>query len=106
MPPAGARGDYATMLEFLALWLRDLAAVAAGVADTVVNVDATLWLSERARALPSAEAPLRAMALVDDALRLTQFNINPQLALNELLYALNRLLVEAKRELASSAPAD
>jgi DNA polymerase-3 subunit delta' len=101
-PPAGARGDYATLLDFLALWLRDLAAVATGVPESVVNLDAMGWLSERASALPSPDAPLRAIALVDEALRLTQFNINPQLGLNQLLCDLHRTLVGAKRELAGA----
>jgi len=105
-PPAGARGDYATLLDFLTVWLRDLAAVATGAPETVVNVDALAWLAERARALPAPDAPLAAIALVDEALRLTQFNINPQLGLNQLLRELHRTLVGRKRELAGVRGAD
>jgi DNA polymerase-3 subunit delta' len=92
LPPAGARGEYATTLDFLVLWLRDLAAATSGAMDAVVNLDATLWLGERARALPRPDAVLDAIALTEDALRLTQFNINPQLGLAHLLHELSRTL--------------
>jgi hypothetical protein len=101
-PPAGARGEYATTLDFLVLWLRDLAAATSGAKDAIVNLDATTWLGECARTLPRPDAALDAIALTEDALRLTQFNINPQLGLIHLLHELNRTLV-APGELAGAS---
>jgi DNA polymerase-3 subunit delta' len=91
-PPAGARGDYATDLEFLRIWLRDLAAAASGAADEIINVDARAWLEKQAAALARPDAAALAIADVDDALRLTQFNINPQMGLNAVARAVARRL--------------
>jgi DNA polymerase III subunit delta' len=87
--PAGARGDFSTLLESLMTWLRDLAAVGAGTPETVVNLDAIDWLQAVAARLdqPSRLVP-RALDRVNDTLHLTQFNINPQLALSTLVRGL------------------
>jgi DNA polymerase III subunit delta' len=91
--PAGARGNYAAMLGQLALWLRDLGAVAAGVEDVVINVDGLEWLRQSAGRLPDGGAGIpAALSVLDEATRLVQFNINPQLALNALLRELTRAL--------------
>jgi DNA polymerase-3 subunit delta' len=91
-PPAGARGDYATDLEFLRIWLRDLAAAVSGAPEEVINEDARDWLAGVARTLKQPDAAALAIADVDEALRLTQFNINPQMGLNALARAIGRRL--------------
>jgi DNA polymerase-3 subunit delta' len=97
--PSGARGAFAQMLDALILWIRDLAATAAGAEDVVVNTDALPWLRSAAATLPShGDAAARSMRAVEDTLRLTQLNVNPQLALS-------RLLRELRRELRAPGPA-
>jgi DNA polymerase-3 subunit delta' len=91
--PAGARGNFAPLLEQLALWLRDLAVVVAGAEALVVNVDAIEWLHDSARRLSRGGAGIpSALGAIDEAARLVQFNINPQLAMNALLRELAREL--------------
>ena len=85
--PAGARGAFADTLDALILWLRDLAAVAAGAEADVVGDDATdrlRLLARRARADGIPEA----ITLVDQAREEGRINANPQLTLGVLL---NRL---------------
>jgi DNA polymerase-3 subunit delta' len=91
-PPVSARGEYAVRLEFAVIWLRDLAAMAAGAADAIVNIDARDWLAAMARSLPTPEAPALAIADVEESLGLTQFNINPQIGLHALTRAIGRRL--------------
>jgi DNA polymerase-3 subunit delta' len=90
--PAGARGDFSTVLESLMTWLRDLAAVGAGADELVVNADATDWLRAMAERIdePSRLVP-RAIDRLNEMLQLTQFNINPQLALSALARGLGRM---------------
>lgn len=84
--PAGARGAFSDTLEFLTVWLRDLAAAGAGATDVVVNVDATDWLADVARRHRGAVAGVpAAIRDVETTLQLAQLNINPQLALAGLL---------------------
>jgi DNA polymerase III subunit delta' len=84
--PAGARGTFSDTLEFLTVWLRDLAAAGAGAEDVVVNVDSLPWLRSQAERNPNAlgGVPL-AIRDVEATIQLTQLNINPQLALATLL---------------------
>lgn len=82
--PAGARGAFGETLEFLALWLRDLAAAAAGAEEEVVDVDARdalRRLSGRVRAERIPEAIER----VETARDAGRINANPQLTLATLL---------------------
>lgn len=90
--PAGARGDFSTLLESLMTWLRDLAAIGAGAGEVVVNVDSVEWLETMASRVadPSRLVPL-AIERVNETLQLTQFNINPQLAMSALARALGKL---------------
>lgn len=91
--PAGARGAFADTLEFLTVWLRDLAAAATGADETLINVDAADWLRSLAGRYPAAVGGVpAAIREVDATIRLTQFNINPQLALAGLLGRLQRHL--------------
>jgi DNA polymerase-3 subunit delta' len=92
--PAGARGAFSDTLEDLTLWLRDLAATATGAGDVLINVDAADWLLAMAQRHPAAAAGVpAALREVEATLQLTQFNINPQLALAWLLRRLNARLV-------------
>ena len=92
-PPAGARGSFAPLLDALALWIRDLAAVANGASDVIVNVDAAEWLRRLAERLPAAAAGApAALDAVRHAAELAQFNVNPQLTLGWLLGTISRHL--------------
>ena len=102
--PAGARAGFSVTLRFFILWLRDLAAVANGADDLVLNTDAIGRLRELARAMPSA--PAGSAAAIQDAeaaLQLTQWNVNPQLALASLLRAVAARLAGAPPGLAATA---
>lgn len=91
--PAGARGAFSDVLGALAVWIRDLAAVANGAAPVVTNVDATSHLAGLARRLPrAADGAPEAIRRVDETRALARFNINPQLATAHLLRELRRLL--------------
>jgi DNA polymerase-3 subunit delta' len=91
--PAGARGVFSDVLELLAVWVRDLAAVAAGAAETVVNVDALPELEALAARLPDASAAApRMVRLVEEARTLAHGNVNPQLTLANLLRGLSEAL--------------
>jgi len=84
--PAGARADLVGELESLALWLRDLAAVAFGASDRVSDPDAITFLT---RAIEmgkiSPEAAIDSIALVSTARDLAFRNVNPQLIVADLL---------------------
>lgn len=91
--PSGARGAFLDMLDFLSLWVRDLAAAAEGADDLIVNVDARTRLSELARTLPGASAgAAQALRQIEYARGLTTFNINPQLALASVLRSVGAAL--------------
>lgn len=91
--PAGARGAFSDTLEDLTLWLRDLAAAAAGADDVLINADAVDWLRAMALQHPHAAAGVPgALRDVESTQQLTQLNINPQLALADLLRSLHRRL--------------
>ncbi len=82
--PVGARGSFGEALDFLALWLRDLAAVAAGAPDEVVDVDAVARLQELAGKVRAAGIP-EAIRRVEVAREAGRINANPQLTLATLL---------------------
>lgn len=93
IPPSGARGSFIDVLDFLAIWVRDLAAAVEGADDLIVNVDARTRLSELAKQLPGASAgAATALREIEYTRGLTTFNINPQLALASLLEALGKTL--------------
>lgn len=86
LPPSGARGAFLDVLDFLSLWVRDLAAAAEGADDLIVNADARTRLSELVRQLPAASAGApEALKQIEHARGLTTLNINPQLALTSVL---------------------
>lgn len=91
--PAGARGAFSNTLDALAVWLRDLAAVANGAEAHVVNIDALDFLRGLARRLPHAASTVPdALRAVEEASALAQGNVNPQLIIARLLTALHAVL--------------
>jgi DNA polymerase III subunit delta' len=97
MAPSGARGAFLDTLDFLTLWVRDLAAAAEGADDLIVNADATKWLRELATRQPAAaRGSAQAVHDIEATRSLTTFNINPQLALAALLTQLSRSLANGK----------
>ena len=89
--PVGARGSFAETLDFLALWLRDLAAVAAGAEGEVVDDDALDRLRGLARGVRQDRIP-EAIRTVQEARDAGRINANPQLTLATLLNRLAALL--------------
>lgn len=89
--PAGARGAFGDTLDLLGLWLRDLAAVAAGAEAEVVDVDALDRLRELAPKVRPDRVPA-AIHRVEEARDGGRINANPQLTLATLLNDLARLL--------------
>ena len=84
--PAGARGAFSSVLAFLAGWIRDLAAVAAGAPELAVNSDALDDLHQLVRRFPgAARATPLMLRQVHDAMGLAYGNVNPQLILSNLL---------------------
>ena len=95
--PAAARGGFTDTLDALLSWLRDLAAVAAGATDAVVNTDAIGFLNDLAARLPGAAAGApRAIKIVEDALDLAQGNVNPQLLMAAALRDVRHALATAE----------
>lgn len=94
--PAGARGAFTDTLDFLALWVRDLAAVADGAPEMVVNADSADRLQKLVQRLNGAGrgAP-DALRSIDLARGLTRSNINPQLILASLLRDVGQALGRA-----------
>lgn len=89
--PAGARGAFGETLDALGLWLRDLAAVAAGAESEVVNVDAVDRLRPLAERVRGDHIPA-AIQRVEVAREGGGINANPQLTLATLLNDLAALL--------------
>jgi DNA polymerase III subunit delta' len=89
--PTGARAGFDTLLATMALWLRDLAAVAAGADDQVVGVDAMDRLRRIARRIRAARIP-EAVSLVEEAREDGRINANPQLTLAWLLNRVGHVL--------------
>lgn len=93
LAPTGARGAFSDVLAALAVWIRDLGAMANGAGAVLLNVDAEAHLGELARRLPrAADGAPSAIRLVDETRALSRFNINPQLATARLLRELRRVL--------------
>ena len=88
--PAGARGAFAETLDFLAIWLRDLAAVAAGAESEVIDVDALEHLRKLALRVRPDRLPV-AIQRVEEARDGGRINLNPQLTLASLLLELSTL---------------
>lgn len=94
--PAGARGEFTAGLEALALWLRDLMAVAAGAGEAVAYTDDAALLGsivKKARVAPQSVAS--AILRVREAQEMASGNVNPQLILASLLRGIRQDLVGA-----------
>jgi len=78
-------------LELCAAWFRDLAAVAAGAEGVAYNRDRLDQLRARAAGLDPA-APRRAAELVQETRRRFELNVSEELALEALLFRLERVL--------------
>jgi DNA polymerase-3 subunit delta' len=78
-------------LALLAAWFRDLAATAAGAADLAYNRDRLDLLAGQAEGLDPGRAR-RAAELVQDTRRRLDLNVSEELALEALLYELERAL--------------
>jgi DNA polymerase III subunit delta' len=89
--PVGARGAFADSLDAMALWLRDLAAVAAGADDQVIELDAIDHLRQLSGHVRADRIPA-AVDLVEEARDGGRINANPQLTLAWLLTRLARSL--------------
>ena len=94
-PPARARGLLG-LFAFLQEALRDLAAVADGAHQSVVNTDTVDFLKKAVREhniQPVAAA--RALDLVEEASEMASGNVNPQLIVAGLMMDLRRVLISA-----------
>jgi DNA polymerase-3 subunit delta' len=99
-PPAGARG-LVELFAFVEEWLRDLAAVAAGEGDLVLNRDALQALARRASEVGIAAFDVaRAFASVERARELAYGNVNPQLVIHGLVQDLRALLARQREPVA------
>lgn len=96
--PAGARADLVGELESLALWLRDLAAVATGAVDSVDDPEIAALLHRAVdRRRITAIAASRAMRHVTVSRELALGNVNPQLIVADLLRKIQLELVGGVR---------
>jgi DNA polymerase-3 subunit delta' len=82
-------------LGLLAAWLRDLAAVADGAEELVLNPDRLEALRAAASGL-DARAARRGAELVMDTRRRLQVNVGEELALEALVYRLEALLTSPR----------
>jgi len=90
---AGARGAFSGSLDFLALWLRDLAALANGAEDQIINRDSIEFLRSLPPRLPAAAHRVPdALRVLDEARGLARGNVNPQLTVAWLLRRLHETL--------------
>jgi DNA polymerase-3 subunit delta' len=100
--PAGAR-SLVELFAFVEEWLRDVAAVAAGAEDRILNRDvlARLRTLVTRAGVVSADAAATLPAL-EEARELARGNVNPQLIIAELIRRLRRGLVPPRRVSAGS----
>lgn len=94
-PPSGAR-SLVEVFAFVEDWLRDLAAVASGAEERVLNRDALPRLRELARSAGlEASAVARALPALEEARELARGNVNPQLVVCALMRRLRESLKAA-----------
>jgi DNA polymerase III subunit delta' len=89
--PTGARGAFGDTLDALELWLRDLAAVAAGAPEQAADTDSVDRLATLAQRVRAGRLP-DAIHLVEEARDAGRINANPQLTLVWLLNGLSHTL--------------
>ncbi len=91
----GARG-LVPLLDFLEIWIRDLAAVAAGAGDLLVNEDAGEYLRKAVEELGLHPAVVsEAVAVVERSRREARGNVNPQLIVAGLVARLQQTLLSS-----------
>ena len=91
--PSGARGEFTGTLQSLALWLRDLMAIAAGAPESVAFAgagDEAMLRKLAARPGLRPEGVARAILRVQEAQEMAGGNVNPQLILADLLGGIRR----------------
>ncbi len=94
-PPGGARG-LLDLLGALQLWIRDLGAAGLERDDQIVNADELPFLRDTARRLAlTPDQVARAVGRVEEARRLAQGNVNPQLFMAALLLDLEKIFEPA-----------
>jgi DNA polymerase-3 subunit delta' len=90
---SGARG-LVPLLDFLDIWIRDLAATASGATEEVMNQDALGYLRDAVERLPLHPAAVsEAVATVERARREARGNVNPQLIVAGLVARLQQVLL-------------
>jgi DNA polymerase III subunit delta' len=89
--PVGARGAFGQTLDAMALWLRDLAALAAGADEQITDPEAAAELTALAARARTSALP-EAIALVEEARDSGRINANPQLTLSCLLNRVSAVL--------------
>lgn len=97
--PSGARGEFTAVLEALALWLRDLMAIAAGAGDALAYAaggDEAQLRKWAQRPGLHAEGVAAGILRVQEAQDLASGNVNPQLILAELLHELREALTRPR----------
>lgn len=90
---SGARG-LMELLAFVELWLRDLAAAAAGLEGAIRNQDVASWLVRKVSEREiDPTGPSRGLAAVEQAREEASGNVNPQLLLTGLILRLRKELL-------------
>lgn len=99
---SGARA-LAPLLDFVDLWLRDLAAAASGAVDRVVNRESAQGLAQAAEQLSLHPAAVsRGLPVVEAARREARGNVNPQLIVAGMIQDLRKVLLESPLRAAGS----
>lgn len=92
---SGARA-LVPLLDFVDLWLRDLAAAASGAVDRVVNRESAQGLAQAAEQLGLHPAAVsRSLPVVEAARREARGNVNPQLIVAGMIQDLRAALLES-----------
>lgn len=90
------------LFDFLDIWLRDLAAAAAGESRSVVNSDASAFLERVARERGLHPAAIsESVTAVEEARREARGNVNPQLVVAGLVARLQAALLSSTLSLVS-----
>jgi DNA polymerase-3 subunit delta' len=85
------REGVAEVLNVAESWLRDCLVISQGVADLVVNADATDAMEEVGAVITPAAASA-ALGAVNEARRRISYNVSPQLAIEAMLFDLREVM--------------
>ncbi len=89
---AKEREGIAEILNVTESWLRDCLAISLGAGDMVSNVDARDAMDE-VGAVITAPAATRALAAVKETRKRVSYNVNPQLAIEAMLFDIQEVLI-------------